>query len=256
MSEIREERDLIDRIGEALPVEIRATYYREMNYCRSLPESDELLRILRAMQFLTLLMRDVPERVVEERRRLELLLRDAMASLSEIYTRAEAYQRGLEKRLAELPAEVAKGLSPERIAREINENLRQQFVQTTMPQTAQAMAAVAHELRESVAEFARNTVVLSGSCGGAVQEARHAIAKIEHTVSAAAATSRRAAEELSTTFQREFRWSLYALVSVGMVLGLGVGMLFEHWVETPPNAPAPTQATVESAPVKVKPKTR
>ena len=50
----RSEPDLIDRIANALPEEVRADYYREMRHCRTLPENDEMLRILRAMQFLTL----------------------------------------------------------------------------------------------------------------------------------------------------------------------------------------------------------
>ena len=58
--------DLIDRIAKALPVDVRADYYRELNHCRSLPEHDEMLRILRAMQFLTLLMNQVPQRVAAE----------------------------------------------------------------------------------------------------------------------------------------------------------------------------------------------
>ena len=45
------EPDLIDRIANALPVEVRADYYRELRHCRSLPENDEMLRILRAMEF-------------------------------------------------------------------------------------------------------------------------------------------------------------------------------------------------------------
>jgi hypothetical protein len=32
------EPDLIDRIADSLPAEIRADYYREMRHCRSLPE--------------------------------------------------------------------------------------------------------------------------------------------------------------------------------------------------------------------------
>jgi hypothetical protein len=254
MSETREEMDLIDRIAEALPVEVRAAYYRELNYCRSLPDNDEVLRILRAMQFLTLLMREVPERVMDERQRLEVLFREAAAGLAETSKSTEAYQRGLEKRLSELPAEVAKGLSPELVAREINESLRQQFVQCTIPQTAQAMIAVAGQLRESVVEFARSTAALVDSYRGAAVEARQAIASIERSVSAAAATSRRAAAELSNVFQRELRWSVYALVIVGMVVGWGAGMLFEHWVETPPNPPARSQPVVEIVPPKVKQK--
>jgi hypothetical protein len=251
MSEASEEMDLIDRIAEALPAEVRSAYYRELNYCRSLPDNDEVLRVLRAMQFLTLLMREVPERVADERQRLESLFREAVAGLVITSERTEAYQRGLERRLCELPAEVAKGLSPERVAREINENLRQQFVQSTIPQTAQAMAAISGQLRESVAEFARNTAALSNTYKGAVVDARQAIASIESSVSAAAATSRRAAEELSSVFQREFRWSLYVLVSVGMVVGLGAGMLFEHWIEIPQDPPAKSRSRTDISPSKV-----
>ena len=67
------EADLVDRIAQDLPADVRAAYYRELNHCRSLPESDEMLRILRAMQFLTLLMRQVPDEVTAERMRLEAL---------------------------------------------------------------------------------------------------------------------------------------------------------------------------------------
>ena len=58
------EMDLIDRIAEALPLDIRADYYRELRHCRSLPDNDEMLRILRIMQFLTVLIHQVPERIV------------------------------------------------------------------------------------------------------------------------------------------------------------------------------------------------
>jgi hypothetical protein len=65
------EPDLIDHIANALPVAVRAEYYRELRHCRSLPENDEMLRILRAMQFSVLLMVQVPERMASERERFE-----------------------------------------------------------------------------------------------------------------------------------------------------------------------------------------
>jgi len=37
------EPDLIDRIADGLPAEIRADFYREMRHCRSLPDNDEML---------------------------------------------------------------------------------------------------------------------------------------------------------------------------------------------------------------------
>jgi hypothetical protein len=42
----------MDRIAQDLTVEVRAAYYRELKHCRSLPENDEMLRIVRAMQFM------------------------------------------------------------------------------------------------------------------------------------------------------------------------------------------------------------
>ena len=118
--------DLIDRIAKALPVEVRADYYRELTHCRSLPEHDEMLRILRAMQFLTLLMDQVPQRVVEQREQLERLLGTALERIQEAIESSEAVHRQLTERLSALPAEVAQGLSPAEIAREVNESLRQQ----------------------------------------------------------------------------------------------------------------------------------
>ena len=193
-----DEVDIVDRIAQDLPVEVRAAYYRELNHCRSLPENDEMLRILRAMQFLTLLMREVPERVVVERERLESLFHDAMEQLKVSAERAEAYRSLLEKRLAALPAEVAEGLRPDLIAREINESLRQQFVQSTIPQTAQAMTTIATQLQGAVVDFGKTAATLNHAHRSAAEQARQTIENLDVTVSAAADTARQAARELSS----------------------------------------------------------
>src|ERR1044071_7680555 len=109
MTELAREADILDRIAQDLPVEVRAAFYRELNYCRSLPENDELLRVLRAMQFLTLLMREVPARVAVEREKLNLLFNSAMTRVAELTEDSAAYQNMLEKRLAALPDQVAEG---------------------------------------------------------------------------------------------------------------------------------------------------
>ena len=114
------EADLVDRIAQDLPADVRAAYYRELNHCRSLPESDEMLRILRAMQFLTLLMRQVPDEVTAERVRIEALFNQAVQELRGFAERAGEYRSVIEDRLAELPAAVAEGLRPELVAREVN----------------------------------------------------------------------------------------------------------------------------------------
>src|SRR5215469_13447708 len=94
----RADPDLIDRIAGALPEEARAEYYRELRHCRSLPESDEMLRLLRAMQFLVLLIEQAPARVAREREQLDQLLSAAVAGMSRINTTTAAYHDALQRK--------------------------------------------------------------------------------------------------------------------------------------------------------------
>lgn len=82
-------------------------YYREMAHCRALPESDEMLRILRAMQFLTVLIEQTPVRLATEREQLAIALSSAIALLQSAHQAGVAYQKQLEARLSKLPEEVA-----------------------------------------------------------------------------------------------------------------------------------------------------
>src|SRR5213593_4864676 len=182
------EPDLIDRIANALPAEVRADYYRELRHCRSLPENDEMLLILRAMQYLTLLMVQVPGRVAVERERLEQILPAALQSLEKLLKSSEAYKRQLDERLSRLPVEIAAGISPQAIAANINESLRQRFVQSTIPETARALAQVAEQMKKVTAEFGATASTLGNSYRGAAEEARRSIADLNSVISAAAAT--------------------------------------------------------------------
>jgi hypothetical protein len=169
------EPDLTDRIADALPADIRADFYREMRHCRSLPENDEMLRILRIMQFLTLLMEQVPARIGVERERFEQLIAMATESLRNSLESTEAYRHEIDERLSGLPDRIAKGISPEIIAGKINESLRQQFVQSTIPQTAEALAVVSTQLRTSSSEFSATAASLGKAYSGAVHEADQAM---------------------------------------------------------------------------------
>ena len=228
--------DLIDRIANALPAEVRADYYREIRYCRSLPENDELLRIIRAMQFLTLLMEGVPTRIVVEREQLDRLLRTVTERLEETVTTSIAYQTRLDERLSNLPSEVAEGIAPAAIVATINEGLRQQFVQTTIPDTARALSAMAAEMKKITADFRQTSVTLGHAYHGAAEQAREAIEKMDLSIDRAADTARKAAADLSRRFQREYRWSLYALSGLALLIGLILGILFQRWVDAPLHA--------------------
>jgi len=139
VSDNPKEPDLIDRIANALPEQVRSDYYRELRHCRSLPENDEMLRLLRAMQFLTLLMVQVPADLTRERERLDHTFRSAMQKVQESLNAGTAYQKLLDERLTDLPGQISQGINPATIAMRINESLRQQFAASTIPETARAM---------------------------------------------------------------------------------------------------------------------
>jgi hypothetical protein len=229
----RSEPNLIDRIANALPQELRADYYRELRHCRSLPENDEMLRILRAMQFLTLLTHQVPERMVGIREALDRRLDEVMATIARWIELNEANQQSLDERLIQLPATVANGINPDAIASSINESLRQRFVQSTIPETAAVLAGISRELQKTTVEFGKRAKSLGDSYNGAAEEARTAIRDLESAVSEAAEAGKRAAESLAWTFSRAYRWSVHSLCAIALVLGVLLGVAGERWLIAP-----------------------
>lgn len=219
------EPDLIDRIANELPANMRADWYRELRHCRSLPENDEMLRILRAMQFLTLLMVRVPEQVVVERKELERLFSEAMLSLQKMLKASEASRAEVDRRLVELPGSIALGIKPDVIASTINESLRQQFIRSTIPDTARALGSIAKDMKHVTAEFGTTASSLGKSYRGAAEEARQAIENIHRGVSQAADTARRVAQDLYDNFYQAYWWSVYVLTGLALLTGVLLGML-------------------------------
>ena len=89
---------------------------------------------------------------------------------------------------------------------------------------AQARSVAAEQMNSTTAEFGRTAAALGNSYRGAAEQARRAIDNIESTSSHAIASTRRGAEELLRTFHQEYRWSLYALTSLALVIGIGLGL--------------------------------
>jgi hypothetical protein len=244
------EPDLIDRIANALPEEVRAEYYRELLHCRSLPESDEMLRLLRAMQFLVLLIEQAPSRIAEERGRLDKMLATAIDNISLMSAASEEYHIVLHRRLAGLPAEVAIGISPEAVAGKINENLKREFVRSTIPQTAEALGAISERMTFVCSEFATTADNLGHIYRGAAADAREAVASLRSEISDATKSAVRFTGELAETFSKAYRRSLLMLAGGALVVGLVIGMAFEHWWLSPAQPiaePAAAQA-VQPAP--------
>ena len=224
------ENDLVDRIAEALPMEVRADYYRELRHCRSLPENDEMLRILRIMQFLTLLIHTAPSRLAAERESLDQALSTCAAALERTVARLDT-----------LPREVASGIAPGAIAATINESLRQQFLQSTIPQSADALAVVATQMKKTVAEFQQAARSIHNAHHSAAEEANRAVREIESSIAYATKASQQAAMDLTSTFIHEYRWSIVMIAAICLVAGALFTRAYDNWRDSPVVTSPPTQ---------------
>ena len=176
------EPELIDRIANALPEELRADYYREMAHCRALPESDEMLRILRAMQFLAVLIEQTPARLAAEREQVAALLSGAIARMEATHQAGVSYQKQLETRLGKLPDEIAKGISADAIAAKVSERVRQQLQDTGLTGLAEAIGVQATGLRKVSKELATALDEFSHPRHGAVAVINDGLASLKANI--------------------------------------------------------------------------
>lgn len=222
------EPDLIDRIACALPEEVRAEYYRELRHCRSLPENDEMLRLLRAMQFLVLLIEQAPSRVAEERQRLDKMLASAIDNISRMSAASESYHSALQRKLAALPSDVASGINPAAVAEKINENLRKEFMRSAIPQTADALAAISDRMKNVCTEFSTSSDQLGSMYRGAAEDARKAVDSLKTEIAQAAANASRFTNVVDEKFSRAYRWLIVLFTGGSLIIGLAMGMMLER----------------------------
>ncbi len=245
------ESDLIDRIAKFMPADVREPYYRELLHCRSLPQSDEMLHILRIMQILTFLIRDAPEILVAERERIEALCVRLIEVLERTTRSIEDYQARLDERLAQLPDEIAERLQPHSIAAAINESLQQQFRRSTIPATEQALEITAKRMDGVLDGFSDRLEKL--------QEAyRNAADAMVSTNNQAIKTVLREGQRLS----RQYTWPFYAVAAFILIVTLLSGARLQYWwdsrsnhVEQSQSIASPVQP-VDSIKTNPAPKTR
>jgi len=134
--------------------------------------------------------------------------------------------------------------SPAVIAAKISESLRQQFVASGIPETAQALAVVSKQTRQVALEFDHTSKQLTDSYRGAAGEARRALNEMRASIEYAADTAKQAAHDLTHTFLREYKWSVFALCTVALALGFALGTLFYRWSNSPSTTPEAAPSTV------------
>lgn len=235
---------LIDRIANALPEELRADYYRELSHCRNLPENDEMLRILRAMQFLTVLIERAPGQVALEREQLAQVLARTIESIQAVHQAGLAYQKQLEARMAKLPEEIAKGISAEAIAAQLGESLRQQFHQTNLPAVVEAISVQATTLRHTSKELSAALDDFANPRTGVVPRVNEALQSMKSNLQNAGDHIRAQMSGLGKELYRTM-----AVLCVG-ALGIGfvTGILYHRWITAPVGLPKQPAASVQVPP--------
>ncbi len=249
------EADFIDDIAELLPAEQRPLWFRDMAHLRRLPADDEMLRIARAMGFLALVTRQTPAQIAIEREKLATILGHGIQVIQSARQDAVALHQQLEERLAQLPAEISEGISPAAIAAKLSESLRQQFVASGIPETAQALAVVSKQTKQVAGEFDRSSKQLTDSYRGAASDARRALDEIRGSIEYATATAKQAAHDLTHTFLREYKWSVLALCSAALAVGFALGTLYHRWISSTAPEPTPNTVVIPSKPAAAAPNT-
>lgn len=209
--------EMIDSVAEGLPDHLRAAYYRDMRYLHSLSESDELLRILKTIQWNSVVAVQVPARIAAEAGKLDRSLLDSAAAFQQVH-----------QRLDRLSDELVGRVSAEAIANHLYESLRQQFVKSTIPQTGKALTVVAGQVKQAVGGLEQVTPKIVAAHRHAALTAEQAIGQMKSEISEVTATARQATTELSRTFLHEYRWALGVLLLLAAFLGFWLGVLAVH----------------------------
>ncbi len=253
--------DLFEAIASLLEPGQREYFYQRMLYFRHLRPEDELLRLVEAIGLLALLIREAPQAVAREREQMAHLLETSLATIHAARETGQAYQRQLDERLSTLPTDLAEGISPQAIARAITESLRQQFVQSGVPATVNALTAVSHQLTQAIVPFQRAAGELS-ACAGRADEARRASDQMTTSMARATETARLALENVRQEFRLECVRAVWLLCGIACLFGMLVGVVFERWrmggtpIVPPPGiaVPAPIGAPSSTEPTPKRPR--
>jgi hypothetical protein len=229
--------DLFEAIGRTLNPAQREYFYQRMLYFRHLRPDDELLRIVEAMGFLALITREGPVEMASEREQIAGIMKDASASMYSMQESSAAWHEELDNRLSNLPAEIARGMSPSAIAERIAESLRQKFAQSGIPQTADALALAARQINDTTAEFQRTAATLTNCYSSTVKKADSAIGDITRNIRQATVDAQRSIAEIRTSFLFDYKVSLAVLSSSALILGLILGYFMNDWLHPAPEQP-------------------
>ncbi len=219
-------KSLVERISDP---QDREWFAQLVSYVNSLPPQDEFVKVAQLFGFLTLLGRELPEALAEERKQLgELLLKDRADFIQQIKTNA-TYHEQLNARLSKLPGEIAAGVKPADIAQSMAESFRQQIAATGIEETKTYLASATTDLKSITISLDQAVKPLSDRYGNIAvnleMQASRMAAQCGKLVSAADQVQARNSQLRQEAKSLEWYWLATAallLLLMGMVLGI-------HW---------------------------
>jgi hypothetical protein len=145
----------VEEVGALLPEELRLGWYRNVRpWLRTLPPDDEVAHLAYSMGYVALLTRSTPALVAEERAKLTTLLQRHSDEMTGAVKTTADYHQKLNDRLRKLPAEIAQGLSPKALASEIADRVREQFLQSGIPEAGRLLKEQGDRLGQVLAQQA------------------------------------------------------------------------------------------------------
>lgn len=248
------EVSLFDRLAQFVPAERQTEYYRVLAHTRTLRPDDELLRILEAMGVLALVTCETPTAVANERIRLQELMELSLEQTEAAREQILKYVQIIDSRLSDLPREVESGLGPMRIAKLLGESLRQHFLKSGLPDTAQSLRATVTgpaSAQKQLSEACKHIVYASEKMTSQVDSANTRVIRSVETTAGAIK------ELLNELARHVVRIWLPIVAAAGFALGCIAGIKFENGrsctappqiVAQPQNLPVdPTPASPASA---------
>jgi hypothetical protein len=159
---------------------------------------------------------------------LAQLFETSLATMHAAGTAEHAYLQQLDDRLTRLPTDLAQGISPEAIARAITESLRQQFVQSGVPATADALTALSRQMTQATGQLQRAAGQLS-ACTGIAEQARVALDQVRTSVGKVTDSAQSVVGELRHQVRVEGLRAVSVLCGAVWLLGIFGGVALERW---------------------------
>jgi len=226
------EKDPLLSLAKQLPeAQDREWYAQLISYIHTLEPTDELVKIAQLFGFLTMMGHKLPEAIQEKQSELrDMLLKAHLAFREQVQTNAN-YHAELNKRLSQLPAEIAEGVKPEAIVKTMTESFRQQIQNTGLEETQTLLTAAAGELRTTTRALDAAVKPITArytSLASEVEKQAKSLTAQSNDLASTADKIQTQNAQLVAEAQNASWWSMLAVTVFALLVGVFCGITWEQ----------------------------